>query len=268
MSADAATDDPARAASLHELAALAESTARAAGALLLESAGAAPRGLSTKSSPTDLVSEADRAAEALISTELGRARPADGIIGEEGARAESRSGLTWIVDPLDGTTNFLFGYPHWAVSIACEGADGPLAGCVFDPSRAEAFVATRGGGAALNGTAIAATARSDLGTALVATGFGYDADARASQARQLAELMSKVRDIRRAGAASLDLAWVACGRLDAFYEAGLGPWDWAAGSLLVEEAGGLFSRGPSAHGPDQILACGPGLHRALAALVG
>ena len=182
-----------------------------------------------KSTPTDLVSAADRASEALIRERIERAYPSDAILGEEEADRAGSSGRTWVVDPLDGTTNYLFGLPAWAISIACEDVEGPLAACVLDPKRDELFTATRGGGTQLNRQSVVVSARDDISRALVATGFNYDSALRRSQAEQLVTLISSVRDVRRGGAASLDLAWVACGRLDGFYEAGLGRWDWAAG---------------------------------------
>ena len=197
---------------------------------------------------------------------IAAARPDDAILGEEGAERAGTSGRTWVVDPLDGTTNFLFGLPAWAVSVACEDEGGPLVGCVFDPKHDELFLAARGEGASLNGAAIEVSNRGELAKALVATGFNYDGELRRSQARQLSELISHVRDVRRGGAASLDLAWVACGRLDGFYEAGLGRWDWAAGSLLVREAGGSFRRAPSPHGVEQVVATNAALGDELEAL--
>ena len=142
-------------------------------------------------------------------------------------------------DPLDGTVSYLYGYPHWCVSIAVEDGDGALAGVVFDPNRDELFAAARGEGATLGGRPIAVRDPAPLERALVATGFGYDAGVRARQAEVVARLLPRVRDIRRAGSAALELSWLAAGRLDAFYERGLNPWDWAAGNLLVREAGGV-----------------------------
>ena len=190
----------------------------------------------------------------MLRERIEAAYPTDAIHGEEGSERIGTSGLTWVVDPLDGTTNFLFGVPVWAVSIACEDADGALVACVLDPTRDELFTAARGEGARLNGRPITVSARAELAHALIATGFNYDSGLRRSQAEQLASLIAEVRDVRRAGAASLDLAWVASGRLDGFYEAGLGRWDWAAGSLLVREAGGTFTHAPGPHGVDQIVA--------------
>jgi myo-inositol-1(or 4)-monophosphatase len=196
--------------------------------------------LRTKTTPTDLVSDADVASEAAIRAVLERRRPGDAILAEEGGLS-SGSGATelrWLVDPLDGTVNFVFGIPAFDVSIACENGDGVLAGVVFDPLRDECFEATRSGPAMLNGEEIEVAERaSELGLAMVGTGFGYDAAMRARQAEVLARVLPRVRDIRRVGAAALDLAWTACGRLDAYFERGLKPWDVAAGSLLAQRTG-------------------------------
>jgi myo-inositol-1(or 4)-monophosphatase len=192
-----------------------------------------------KSSPTDPVSDADREAERMIQGLLAAERPDDGVIGEEGADTEAANGRLWIVDPLDGTVNFLYGLRAWAVSIALEDANGIAVGVVFNPVDEECFSARRGGGAELNGRPIHVTGCPSLDRAMVATGFSYEADQRARQADLLTRLLPQVRDIRRAGAAALDLAYVACGRVDAFYERGLKRWDEAAGRLLVKEAGGV-----------------------------
>jgi myo-inositol-1(or 4)-monophosphatase len=216
---------------------IAEAVAREAGHQLRD-AFAGPRvNVTAKSSPTDLVSEADHAAERLIRERLASARPGDGFLGEEGGDAEGSSGLRWVVDPLDGTINFLFGIPQWAVSIACEDGEGTLAGVIYDPMRDELWTAERDGPALLDGREIHGSERSDLATTLVATGFGYDAAVREYQAGIVAELLPQVRDIRRFGSAALDLAWTAAGRYDAFYERGLNAWDLAAGELLCRRAG-------------------------------
>jgi len=184
-----------------------------------------------------MVSAADRDAEALIQAGLREARADDGLLAEEGGREVAASGRRWIVDPLDGTTNFLYGFPQWAVSIALEGE----VGVVFDPVRDELFAAARGNGATLNDAPLRMAAPPDLPTALLATGFGYDAERRAKQAQVLARVIPRVRDMRRAGAAALDLCWVAAGRLDGYYERGLGAWDWAGARIVVEEAGGTVA---------------------------
>lgn len=198
--------------------------------------------ISAKSSATDPVSEADRAAERLIASRLGDARPDDGLLGEEGQAARTGvSGLRWVVDPLDGTVNFLYGLPSWSVSIACEDAEGAVVGVVRDPQRDETFRAARGGGAHLGDRALAVNRVDELAHTLVATGFGYDPAVRAVQGDDVADLLPRVRDVRRCGSAAIDLAWCAAGKVDGYVEFGLNPWDWAAGRLLVEEAGGVVS---------------------------
>ena len=220
-----------------DLRGLAEDVAREAGAQLLEAFAGPVIGLSTKSTPTDLVSEADEAAQELIFSRLLAARPDDGLLGEEGGDREGTSGLRWVVDPLDGTSNFLYRLPQWAVSIAVEDADGAVAGAVYDPPRDQMWTAVRGGEALLDGETVTGSDRDELGKALVATGFGYDADVRRAQAAQVAALLPDVRDIRRFGAAAIDLAWCAAGRYDAYFERGVHHWDVAAGALLCECAG-------------------------------
>ena len=212
-----------------------------------------------------MVSDADRDAETAIEQVLLGERPDDALIAEEGAHREGVSGRRWVIDPLDGTTNFLYGFPAWAVSVALEDEDGGAAGVVHDPVRGETFTAARGLGARLNGEPIRVSVPEKLGAALVATGFGYDADRRRTQAELLVRVLPEVRDIRRAGAAALDLCWVAAGRLDGYYERGLKPWDWAAGSILVTEAGGaLRDLGGE---PSGLVAAGPGIVEELLALV-
>jgi myo-inositol-1(or 4)-monophosphatase len=212
-----------------------------------------------------MVSDADRDAETLIREALAAERPEDGLLGEEGSQAEGASGRRWVVDPLDGTTNYLYGFPAWAVSIALEDAEGVAVGVVHDPLRGETFAAERGDGARLDGEAIAVSGADELDTALIGTGFGYDAQRRAQQAEVVAKLLPRVRDIRRAGAAALDLCMVACGRLDGYYERGLNAWDWAAGSLICSEAGGVVR--PLAGEPSGLVAASPGISGALADLV-
>lgn len=224
---------------------LAVRTARAAGAELLRRYGRV-EGLDTKSSLTDPVSDADRAAEALIVTELTAARPDDGLIGEEGAERPSTSGLTWVIDPLDGTVNYLYELDNFAVSIACEDAEGGVVGVVFDPVRDLLFSAVRGEGATLTTAGgaprpLRVSQPGSLSATLLSTGFGYSASRRALQGALVAQLLPKVRDIRRIGSAALDLCAVAAGRLDAFYEEGVQHWDVAAGGLIAREAGALMT---------------------------
>jgi len=225
-----------------ELLALAGEAARAAGQLLRERFEAGGRlGVSSKSTPTDLVSEADLASQKLIRTMISGERPDDGFLGEEeGAHSVGTSGLQWVVDPLDGTINYVYGIPLWCVSVAVRDATGTLAGVIECPLAGETFTAIRGGGPPLRNGAeiVAATPRADtLAQALVATGFAYDARWRAGQAEALPGLIGAARDIRRCGAAAIDLAWTAAGRFDAFFERTLNPWDVAAGVLLCECAG-------------------------------
>jgi myo-inositol-1(or 4)-monophosphatase len=229
-----------------ELADLAVEVAEAAGRILLDGLARVRTTVETKTTRTDMVTEMDRASEAFIAKALRERRPHDGLLGEEGATAESRSGVRWVIDPLDGTTNYLYGFPAFAVSIAAEVHGRGVAGAVHDPLHRETFAASLGGGARLNGVplSVAGAGAGDLATALVGTGFSYDASARARQSAVLRHVLPSVRDIRRAGAAALDLCWVAVGRLDAFYERGLQPWDLAAGAVVATEAGALVERRP------------------------
>jgi myo-inositol-1(or 4)-monophosphatase len=212
-----------------ELRVIAAEAARAAGELLLERfVAGGERATGSKSSPTDVVSEADLAAERAIRELIGARRPGETQEGE---------GLRWIVDPLDGTVNFLYGVPQWCVSVAVHDDDGGVAGVVFDPLRDELFAGERGGVPTLNGVAVAASESSDLATSLVGTGFAYSAEVRELQAAVVSRLLPVVRDVRRMGSAALDLAWTAAGRYDAFYERGVQAWDIAAGVVLCECAG-------------------------------
>ena len=220
---------------------LAERAARAAGEVLLGYFGQTPEGLESKTSVTDPVSDADRHAEQAIRDLLTAERPDDGLVGEEGSRASAANDRRWFVDPLDGTVNFLYGLRTWAVSIALEDAQGLSVGVIYNPVDRECFTARRGEGAALNGEPIAVSRCAELGRALVGTGFSYEARYRAEQAEILLRLLPRIRDVRRAGAAALDLAYVAAGRVDAFYERYLKRWDEAAGILLVREAGGVVA---------------------------
>jgi myo-inositol-1(or 4)-monophosphatase len=252
-----------------ELLELAASVARDAGALLRERFdGGGERALTSKTSPTDLVSEADLASERLIRKRLASARPMDAFLGEEGGGEEGSSGLTWVVDPLDGTVNFLFSIPQWSVSIAVADEHGSLVGAIFDPCRDELFGATREGPPTLNGEPIVASDCGDLSRAMVATGFAYEADVRAAQADAFSRLIPRVRDIRRFGSAALDLAWTAAGRYDAYFERSVKPWDIAAGTLVCERAG-LVVRDLAPHErlPPGVLAAAPALADSLLELV-
>jgi myo-inositol-1(or 4)-monophosphatase len=222
-----------------DLLALAVDVARKAGVLLRKRPDDLAAG--AKSTPTDTVTVMDQRSERLILDELTAHRPGDRVLAEESGAQRlgdaADTGVTWVVDPLDGTVNYLYGIPHYAVSIAAEIDGAVVAGAVYDVSRDEMYAATRGGGATRDGSPLHCSTQSDPAFALTATGFGYAASLRAQQAVALADVLPQVRDIRRAGCAALDLCGVAAGRLDAFFEAGMLRWDWAAGSLIAEEAG-------------------------------
>ncbi|WP_159502468.1 inositol monophosphatase family protein [Microbacterium sp. 18062] len=231
-----------------ELQSLAVEIAREAGALAALRRREGVRVAATKSALADIVTDADREVEDLIRARLAAARPGDGFLGEESGAGTSTSGITWVVDPIDGTVNYAYGVPAYAVSIAAvEGPADPaewtaLAGAVFNPAIDELFAAARGEGAwlasAIEGERRLAVAEPSPAGALVGTGFGYDPATHAGDIARLSTVMPLARDIRRIGAASLDLTGVAAGRLDAYYERGLHPWDHAAGALIIEEAGG------------------------------
>ena len=257
-----------------ELLDVARAAARAAAAELLVRYELTAQGLDTKTTATDPVSDADRAAEAAIRALLAERRPGDAILGEEGGETADwtrpTSGVRWVVDPLDGTVNYLFRYPQWSVSVAAEDVDGnALAGVVFDPLRDEELSATRSGPLLRNGAPVAQQPRaSTLAVALVATGFGYDAGMRAQQADVLLRVLPRVRDVRRGGSAALDLAWTALGRCDAYWERGVKAWDVAAGGLLCARAGLELHELPPAGGmPSGLLAAPPALAAELLALV-
>ncbi|MGI9022618.1 MAG: inositol monophosphatase family protein [Acidimicrobiales bacterium] len=235
------SDDP----ELPSLLELAVDLARDAGTLLLAGRDSLRSDVGTKSSATDMVTDMDRASEALIVDGLARARPDDGIVAEEGSATDGTSGVVWVIDPLDGTTNYLYGHPTFAVSIAARAAGRTVVGVVAVPAQDELYAAAAGRGATRtaigseHGKAerLSASDSTELATSLVATGFSYVAERRAAQGRLLARVLPMVRDVRRVGAAAVDLCWVASGRVDAYYESGLQPWDLAAGALIAAEAG-------------------------------
>ncbi len=239
-----------------------------AGALLLRHIPGRRTGMEAKTSLTDLVTDADRASETLIVEEIRRARPDDGIVAEEGTERCGTTGVTWVIDPLDGTTNYLYGHQSYAVSIGVEVDGVAEVAVVAAPAPGEVFTAVRGGGAFLNGDPITVSGHDDLATALVGTGFGYLAEVRAAQGAVVARVLPHVRDIRRSGSAALDLCWVACGRLDGYYEAGLQRWDMAAGVLIAAEGGavtaGLDGGAPA---PGSVVAATPGIASSLLRLL-
>ena len=218
-----------------ELLELAKRVGREAGELLQNRPAAFE--VSTKSSAIDVVTQMDSQSENHIVSEILKARPDDGIIGEEGSERTSKSGITWVIDPLDGTVNYLYGLPGWNVSIAAKDSTGGLVGVVVAPSINSTWFASRGGGAFLNDQAITCNTGVDLNRALIATGFAYDVDARSAQLAQVSSLLPRIRDLRRNGAAAVDLCHVAMGALDGYFEKGLQEWDLAAGGLIAAEAG-------------------------------
>jgi len=222
---------------LDDLLALAVGVAEQAADVLLQGLHRTDLHVETKSSGTDMVTEIDRAAEVLIVERLLGSRPHDGVLGEEGTDQVGTSGVRWIIDPIDGTTNYLYGFPGFSVSIGAEIDGAPALGVVAVPLHHDLFTATTGGGAFRNGAPIHVSTETDLSLALLATGFAYDPARRRRQADVLARVIGSVRDIRRVGAASVDLCSVACGRVDAYYEKGLQPWDYAAGAVIAAEAG-------------------------------
>lgn len=250
-----------------ELFAIAQTVATAAGTLL-EQERPLVLTVDAKSSPTDAVTEMDRRAESLITSMLAELRPHDGVLGEEGANRPSQTSVRWIIDPLDGTVNYLYGLPLWSVSIAAEVDGVTVVGVVDAPALGRRYVARRGAGAQLLTSAgsreLHVSGVDDLGMALVATGFGYSSVRRAEQAAVVSELLPRVRDIRRLGSAALDLCLVANGEVDAYYESGLNPWDVAAGALIAHEAGARV-RGAQGNWPDAglALAAAPGVFEEL-----
>ncbi|WP_069817145.1 inositol monophosphatase family protein [Streptomyces sp. TP-A0874] len=251
-----------------ELLTLALEAARRAGALLVEGRPADLGVAATKSSSIDVVTEMDLASEKLITGYLSERRPEDGFLGEEGASSEGSSGVRWVIDPIDGTVNYLYDLPSWAVSIAAEVQGEAVVGVVAVPMRSETFRAVRGRGAYLGERRLAGRPSPALEQALIGTGFGYLADRRAAQAEVLRSLLPRVRDIRRGGAAAVDLCDVAAGRLDGYYERGINHWDYAAGALIAREAGALTGGRPGAPLSDDLaVAAPPGVFEPLQGLL-
>jgi myo-inositol-1(or 4)-monophosphatase len=230
-----------------ELLALAVDTALEAAALVARGRASAGEHVAVKSSPVDVVTAVDRASEELVVSRLLAARPDDGVLGEEGAARTGSSPVRWVVDPIDGTVNFLYGLPAYAVSIGAE-VDGTVrAGVVLNVATGELFTASSGGGAwltvagASGPVRLSVSAPPSLEQTLVATGFAYRAEVRRAQGAAVADLLPRVRDIRRFGSSALDLCSLAAGRVDAYYELGLNPWDHAAGALIATEAGAVLT---------------------------
>jgi len=248
-----------------ELLALAQKVGAEAGALLMDRPLAFE--IESKSTAIDIATQMDIKAEKFIVQSLLAARPDDGIIGEEGGAIEGKSGITWVIDPLDGTVNYFYGLPGWNVSIAAKDQNGVIVGVVNAPTINSTWWATLGGGAFFNGRAIRCNDPVELDRALIATGFQYDVAHRVKQLEDIAKLVPVARDIRRAGAAAVDFCHVAMGSLDAYYEAGLKEWDWSAGGLIAREAGAIFAQYGQV--PQQIsMAAGPHLHQQLVSTLG
>ena len=251
-----------------DLLVVAEDLARAAGDMALRGRKSGDVAATTKSSPTDMVTQYDKASEELITSGLAARRPHDGIIGEEGASVSGSSGITWHIDPIDGTSNFYFDIPMWAVSIGAVDDSGPLVGVVYAPALGEMYTAIRGEGAFLNGSPIHVRNNSELSDALVCTGFSYRVHERTQHAQRVAQMVTHIRDIRRFGAAAIDLCFVACGRYDAYFEEHLHSWDLIAGQVIATEAGAIVTNyaGESVT-PAQVLAAQPGIQQQLVQLI-
>lgn len=259
-------------AELEQLRDLAVDAAAAAGAVLVAGRGTSVSVAATKSSDTDVVTAMDRASESLLVGRIRAVRPDDAVVGEEGTDTPGTSGVRWVLDPLDGTVNYLYGLPSWAVSVAAERDGEVVVGVVAVPTLGETYVAARGRGAQLHTAAGVTELRVRPAVpreqALVATGFGYTRARRRTQAGVVARLLPQVRDIRRAGACATDLCHVAAGRLDAYYELGPQQWDHAAGGLIAREAGAAFALLPLPGEPDPlVLAAPPSLFRDLRSLL-
>ena len=250
-----------------ELLNLAESIALKAGSLLVNRPSKFD--LDEKSGVFDFATQMDHESEKLIVSEILAARPDDGLIGEEGANRESKSGVTWVIDPIDGTVNYLYDIPGWCISIAAKDSDGGLAGVVYSPATQSLWKAHRGGGAFLNGNPIKCNDPVALNRALVGSGFAYDLEKRKIQAALIARLLPEIRDLRRLGACAVDMCHVASGSLDAYFEAGVNEWDYAAAGLIATEAGAMISidKGIWNGEKNMVIVAGPALHPALSAQI-
>ncbi|MFN6292217.1 MAG: inositol monophosphatase family protein [Candidatus Nanopelagicaceae bacterium] len=250
-----------------ELLNLAESIALKAGSLLVNRPSKFD--LDEKSGVFDFATQMDHESEKLIVSEILAARPDDGLIGEEGANRESKSGVTWVIDPIDGTVNYLYDIPGWCISIAAKDRDGGLAGVVYSPATQSLWKAHRGGGAFLNGNPIKCNDPVVLNRALVGSGFAYDLEKRKIQAALIARLLPEIRDLRRLGACAVDMCHVASGSLDAYFEAGVNEWDYAAAGLIATEAGAMISIDTGIWNGEKnmVIVAGPALHPALSAQI-
>jgi len=246
---------------------LAESIALKAGSLLVNRPSKFD--LDEKSGVFDFATQMDHESEKLIVSEILAARPDDGLIGEEGANRDSKSGVTWVIDPIDGTVNYLYDIPGWCISIAAKDKDGGLAGVVYSPATQSLWKAHRGGGAFLNGNLIKCNDPVALNRALVGSGFAYDLEKRKIQAALIARLLPEIRDLRRLGACAVDMCHVASGSLDAYFEAGVNEWDYAAAGLIATEAGAMISIDTGIWNGEKnmVIVAGPALHPALSAQI-
>lgn len=257
---------------------IAGSLARSVGQMIHEKRAAGVDVAATKSSLTDVVTEADREAERLLTEGLRSLRPEDAILGEEGASVAGTSGVTWVLDPIDGTVNYLYNLPAYAVSVAATVTDGApgtmsdgrraIAGAVYVPTTGELFTAWHGGGAYLDGARLSGPAETELLSTLLATGFGYTVERRTEQVEVFRQVLPRVRDIRRMGSAAVDLCMLAAGRLDAYYERGLQPWDYAAAALIARESGAVVrGLGENAPGEELLIAGTPAITSELAGII-
>ena len=252
----------------NELLRLAQELARRAGTHARNGRAGGMHIVGTKSTDTDMVTKYDRESESMIVAALRAARPNDSIIGEEGTGHRGSSGVEWHIDPIDGTTSFMYGLPTWCVSVGARDEEGGLVGAVYVPDLDEMFAARRGGGATLNDKAISCTSQSDVSKALVSTGFSYSPAQRTVQSSRVSEFIHRIRDVRRMGAAAVDICFVACGRLDAYFEENLHSWDVLAAELIAREAGarsGDFGGGPLR--PAEVLVAAPGVFDELSAML-
>lgn len=248
-----------------ELLELAEKIASEAGELLMNRP---PKfDLDEKSGVFDFATQMDHESEKLIVSRILSSRPEDGLLGEEGANKESSSGITWVIDPIDGTVNYLYDIPGWCISIAAKDTNGPLVGVVYSPATNSLWKAARGLGAFLNNSPIRCNEPIALNRALVGSGFAYDLERRKDQAKLISNLLPEIRDLRRLGACAVDICHVATGSLDAYFEAGVNEWDYAAAGLIATEAGAKISVQSGIWNGEKhlVIAAGPSLHAALEA---
>ena len=250
-----------------ELLELAESIALKAGKLLINRPSKFE--LDQKSGVFDFATQMDHESEKLIVAEILSSRPDDGLVGEEGTNRPSKTGITWVIDPIDGTVNYLYDIPGWCISIGIKDESGPLAGVVYSPATNSLWKADRGGGAFLNDSPISCNEPVALNRALVGSGFAYDIEKRKIQAALISRLLPEIRDLRRLGACAVDICHVASGSLDAYFEAGVNEWDYAAAGLIATEAGAMISidQGIWNGEKNMVIVAGPALHPVLSAQI-